>query len=503
MSALQACARQPQAPFYAPGHKRGIGTPKILRDWLGSAMFAADLPELPELDNLFAPAGVIQSAQELAAAAFGADKTWFLVNGSSAGVMAAILATCNPGDLILLPRNVHQSAIAGLIFSGAVPVFLEPAYDPEWDLVLSITPAAVAAALTQYPAIRAVMMVYPTYQGICGEVAAIAAIAHQHSIPLLVDEAHGPHLGFHPDLPQAALAAGADLAVQSTHKVLSALSQAAMLHLKSDRIDPDRLSQALQLVQSTSPNYLLLASLDAARQQMATQGTLLLTQVLAMAEQARHQLRQISGLAVLESGLAGSPGFRALDQTRLTVDVSGLGISGFAADEILRQQGGVTAELPLARHLTFIISLGNTTADLAQLVQGFSTLAQASPGKESSSGQNFSFPHLLQEISLPRLSPQAAFFARTEMVSAQQAPDRISAELICPYPPGIPVLLPGELITPEAIDYLDQVIRAGGTITGYRDGLCFRRGGHETRSDSSGAPAFGHRTLTTLKVVQA
>ena len=242
VTALQMCAQRSDAPFYTPGHKKGQGVGRSLIHLLGSKVFAADLPELPELDNLFAPQGAILAAQELAAEAFGADRTWFLVNGSSCGVMAAILATCAPGAKILLPRNVHQSAIAGLIHSGAVPVFLQPEYDRALDIAHSITPDSVSAALTQHPDAKAVLMVYPTYYGACGDVAAIAQLAHQHGIPLIVDEAHGAHFAFHPELPIAALAAGADLVVQSTHKTLSALTQAAMLHLRGDRIDVDRVS---------------------------------------------------------------------------------------------------------------------------------------------------------------------------------------------------------------------------------------------------------------------
>lgn len=468
LSALQDCARRPHAAFYTPGHKRGVGVSPALTDWWGSQVFTADLPELPELDNLFAPAGVIQAAQDLAAAAFGAQKTWFLVNGSTCGLIAAILATCNPGDYILLPRNIHQSAIAGLIYAGAVPLFLEPAYDPGLDLVYSLTPEAVAAALAEYPQIKAVMIVSPTYHGICGDVAAIAEITHRHGIPLLVDEAHGPHFYFHPDLPVSALAAGADLVVQSTHKVLSALTQAAMLHIQGAYISAPRISQALQLGQSTSPNYLLLASLDAARQQMATQGQQRLGQTLKLAGQARGQINQIPGLSTLDPEQAGSsPGFVALDQTRLTVNVSQLGISGFRADQILHRTLGVTAEFPSLRHLTFILSLGNTQNDIHQLVNAFQVLAQ----KHHYPQKKLPDPPALVHPPLGPLqcSPREAFFSETETVSVHQAIKRVSAELICPYPPGIPVLLPGESITAPAVEFLQQIQKAGGQINGCSD----------------------------------
>ncbi|WP_313930089.1 aminotransferase class I/II-fold pyridoxal phosphate-dependent enzyme [Trichocoleus sp. FACHB-262] len=466
LDALRHCAQRPNTPFYAPGHKRGQGVPSQLSDLLGTEVFRADLPELVELDNLFAPQGPIQAAQELAAQAFGAEQTWFLANGSTSGVIAAILATCNPGDRIILPRNVHQSAISGLILSGAIPVFVEPEYDPVLDLVHSITPASVAAALTQYPDAKAVLMVYPTYYGVCGDVQAIAQLAHAQGIPLLVDEAHGPHFAFHPELPTAALTAGADLAVQSIHKVLSAMTQAAMLHVQGERVDRDRLTKALQLVQSTSPSYLLLTSLDAARQQMATQGQALMTQTLQLADLARTQISQIPGLQVLQPEQAGSPGFATLDRTRLTVTVSDLGLTGFEADEILNEEFGVTAELPSLQHLTFIISLGNTEADIQQLVMALKSLTEGHHGSPPSNlvGANGRLP-------LPNvvLSPRDAWFAPTETVAIAQAVNRVSAELVCPYPPGIPVLVPGEAIAPEAINYLQQVLAAGGFITGCAD----------------------------------
>lgn len=340
LDALWECANKNHAPFYTPGHKRGQGISQQLVDCLGT-VFLADLPELPELDNLFAPQGVIQEAQELAAAAFGAEKTWFLVNGSTCGVEAAILATCAAGDKIILPRNVHYSAIAGLILSGAIPIFVYPEYDPELDIAHSITPAGVTNALQQHPDAKAVMMVYPTYYGVCGNVEAIASLAHQYNIPLLVDEAHGPHFAFHPELPTPALAAGADLTVQSIHKVLAAMTQASMLHVQGSRVDRDRVSKSLQLLQSTSPSYLLLASLDAARQQMAIQGRQLMARTLQLADSAKNRINQIPGLSVLQPAKT-TPGFIALDRTRLTVTVSGLGLTGFEADEIFHQELGVT-----------------------------------------------------------------------------------------------------------------------------------------------------------------
>lgn len=464
IEALTNSIKQQNSAFYAPGHKRGEGIAPSLATLLGKTVFQADLPELPDLDNLFAPSGVIQKAQELAAEVYGADQTWFLINGSTCGIISAILATCRPGDKIIVPRNIHQSAIAGLILSGAVPIFINPEYDPIWDLAYSITPEALERALIENSEVKAVMVVYPTYHGICGDLQAIAKITHGYNIPLLVDEAHGAHFTFHPNLPFSALSLGADLVVQSTHKVLGAMTQASMLHQQGNRIDPQRISQALQLTQSTSPSYLLLASLDGARQQMALQGQDLLSQTIELSQKVREEISQIKGLQILNLEQP-CPGFKQLDITRLTVNVSGLGLTGFEVDEILHQQLGVTAELPMLRHLAFIISIGNKTEDINQLIKAFKTLtANLSP-----SPRHPVTPSPPPLLSSCYISPREAFFSATKMVNIEDSIGGISGELICPYPPGIPLLMPGEKITAQAIEYLQKVLDLGGSITGCSD----------------------------------
>ncbi|MGJ5632431.1 aminotransferase class I/II-fold pyridoxal phosphate-dependent enzyme [Nostoc sp. CALU 1950] len=485
LDALKANAARPHAPFYTPGHKQGEGISQFLADLFGKAVFRADLTELADLDNLFAPQGVIQEAQQLAAEAFGASQTWFLVNGSTCGIEAAILATCGMGDKIILPRNVHSSAIAGLILSGAIPIFLNPEYDSVLDIAHSITPEAVQAALQQHPDAKAVLTVYPTYYGVCGDLSAIANITHQYNIPLLVDEAHGAHFAFHPELPTPALAAGADLTVQSIHKVLGAMTQASMLHVQGKRIDCDRISKALQLVQSTSPSYLLLASLDAARQQMALHGKMLMSRTLQLADEARTRISQIPGLSVLQilsppsqgglggsssrGGLRGYPSFIALDKTRLTVTVSGLGLTGFEADEILDEKLDVTAEFASLEHLTFIISLGNTPDDIEQLVQGFTTLAEKYRRTNLTIKSDLWQDLFTTQTHALCCSPREAFFAVSEILPLTQTNKRICSEIVCPYPPGIPLLMPGEVITKSILDYLQQIQTMGGFISGCAD----------------------------------
>ncbi len=482
IDALEEWIATAHAPFYTPGHKRGVGMNSSLIDRWGSDVLKWDLPELPGLDNLHAPTGIIAAAQALAADTFGAQQTWFLVNGSTAGVIAAILATCGTGEKIILPRNMHSSAIAGVIHAGAVPISIEPEYDRELDIAHSISPAVVKCALEQHPDTKAVMVVYPTYYGTCGDLAAIAEIVHSYQIPLLVDEAHGAHFGFHADLPPAALSVGADLTVQSTHKLLGALTQSAMLHVNSSRIDVDRVSRSLRLLQTTSPSYLLLASLDAARQQMALHGAELMAKTIDLANIARSRIDRIDGLSTLKLDRP-TPGWKYLDPTRLTVTVTGLNLTGFEADEILtnlatthHQLGfGIVAELPSTRHLTFIISLGNTLADIDRLVAGFTQLANNSDSHSERLRQrhrqldltSIAPPtHIVTEMAI---TPRQADRSDHLSVPFDRAVGKISAESICPYPPGIPVLIPGEIITKIALSYLRQILDLGGEIAGCSD----------------------------------
>jgi arginine decarboxylase len=466
IDSLQEWVNKSHVPFYTPGHKRGIGMNPILKERWGATVFGWDLPELPGLDNLHAPTGVIEQAQTLAAEVFGAQQTWFLVNGSTTGVMAAILATCGDGEKIILPRNIHSSAIAGIIHAGAVPIFINPAYDRELDIAHSITPDSVKLALAQHPDAKAVMVVYPTYYGACGDLEAIAEIVHGYGIPLLVDEAHGAHFGFHPDLPPAALTMGADLTVQSTHKLLGSLTQSAMLHVNSSLIDLDTIGRSLRLLQSTSPSYLLLASLDAARQQMALNGEKLMAETIELAKIARVEIDRITGLSVVKLD-RNSPGCKYLDPTRLTVTVTGLNLTGFAADDILTSEFGIVAELPSMRHLTFIISLGNRRTDIDRLVWGLTQLAtKYAEIVPLNLGSIDLQDRVLTQMAL---TPRQADRSPQVSVSTNQAIGRIGAESICPYPPGIPVLIPGEIITAEALAYLQKILGFGGELVGCSD----------------------------------
>lgn len=461
-NALGDVARRHHAAFYTPGHKGGQGISALHRTVFGGDIFRADVPELPELDDLFAPESVILEAQHLAAEAFGAEQTWFLVNGSTCGVESALLATCGPGDKVIVPRNAHQSVLSGLILSGAMPVWIAPTCEPMWQLALGVTAAAIAETLHQYPDAKAVVVVSPTYEGVCSDIAAIAAVVHGYDMPLIVDAAHGPHLAFHGELPPAALGGGADIVIHSAHKVLAAFTQAAMLHVQGTRCDRHRVHQALRLTQSSSPSYLLLASLDAARHQMANQGQALMERTLALAKSARSQLYE-SQLSVLN--VSSDIGEFQQDLTRLTVDVSATGMTGFEADVWLHERG-VTAELPTLYQLTFIISLGNSNQDIQQLVQGLRQLPMPAVGSVPPRPTQ-SFWHAI--IPKSGVSPREAFFAPSVTCALEQAVGAISAETVCIYPPGIPQLMPGETITEPLLDCLMLAQSSGAHLSGLAD----------------------------------
>ena len=471
---LWRLAQRETVPFHTPGHQQGQGIlPDLAQAW-GTELFRHDLPELPGLDNLLDPEGVIADAQALAAETFHADRTWFLVNGSTVGIMAALLAIVPPvasaPAKLLLPRTVHRSAITGLVLSGLHPVFLTPAYDPHWDLAAPLDPQRVAEGLAQHPDCVGVFLVSPTYEGLCADLETIAHLCHQAHVPFIVDEAHGAHFGFHPDLPPRALDCGADIAIQSSHKTLGALTQGAMLHLRGSRIDPQRIQGALNLLHTTSPSYLLLATLDAARYQMATQGEMLWGKVLTLADRCRRSLSEQSHIPYWQPETTPLP-WRYYDRSRLTIATAQWGLTGFAVDECLDQQG-ILAELVQQSRLTFLFGLGHTVADSDRLVAALAQLPLQQGG-----GAPLTTVNLATSVNLANLppivmlsySPREAHFAPQDCLPIAETIGRVSADLVCPYPPGIPLFLPGERITAAAVAHLKTLAQAGATIIGLSD----------------------------------
>lgn len=422
---------------------------------LGGAL-RMDLTELDETDNLHAPGGAIREAQALAARAFGADHTHFLVNGSTVGLHAVIMAACRPGEAIALSRASHLSALGGILLAGARPVFVGPGHDPAWQLPADPTPDDLRAAFGD-PAVRAVLVTRPDYYGRASDLAALAEVCRDFDRLLLVDEAHGAHLGLDARLPTPALALGADAVVQSTHKLLSAMTQASMLHLRGDRLDASYVRKLLRLLQTTSPSFVLLASLDAARAQYEEDGRRLWGELLDLAADARRRLAA-SGIRCL--GPEHGPG-AAWDPAKLVVDLSGTGHDGFALAERLHERL-IQVELATPRYVGALVSPGNTRADLDRLVSEL-IAALLEPGP--------ALPPLPPPPAPGELAalPREAFLGPSRAVALADAHGSVAAELVCPYPPGIPAVVPGERLTAEVLEYLHALRGLGASFVGPED----------------------------------
>ncbi|WVZ61275.1 hypothetical protein U9M48_011177, partial [Paspalum notatum var. saurae] len=436
--ALKSTASQDVSCFHFPGHNRGKAAPPSLSELIGLGAFSHDLPELPELDDLFSPKGVILDAQRRAAELFGSSKTWFLVNGTTCGIQASVMATCSPGDYLIVPRNCHISVISALVLSGAVPKYIIPEYNSGWDIAGGITPLQVDEAVKELEGdgkrVGAVLVTSPTYHGVCSDVQGIVSVCYPRGIPVIVDEAHGAHFRFHDTLPSTAIEQGADLAVQSTHKVLCSLTQSSMLHMAGDLVDVDKISQCLQLLQSSSPSYLLLSSLDAARDHLSKNADIF-DQPLAIASETKDQLMKIPGISVLHLTCFASD-FPAIDPLRITLSVSDLQLAGHEADDILFEDHKIVSELVGTRAVTFAVSLGTRVQDVEKLVESVKHLSEkysfvngSKPVKEN---------HLcgpLEKISV-HLTPRGAFFSTKRRARIEDSLGQICGELICPYPPG-------------------------------------------------------------------
>jgi arginine/lysine/ornithine decarboxylase len=449
--------------FSTPGHKGGLAVDEQFRALVGADFLSADIwLNTTDLD------AIQRDAESLAAHAWGADRTFFLTNGSSAGNHAALLALLNPGDEVIVSRDVHTSLLTALVLTGATPVYVAPRVHPGFDVALGPDPGAVADALDAHPAARLVVLTSPSYWGVAAETDAIAAVAHLRDVPLYVDEAWGPHLAFHPMLPRSAMASGADVAVTSPHKLLNGVSQAAILNARGPRIDMGRLAATVRMGQTTSPLMPILASLDACRRQMAMDGQHMLDRALGLAQDARDRIGAIPGLAVVDGARLGLPPDR-YDATRLVIDVQRLGITGFEAERNLRERFSVAVEMSDLIGIVCLVTVSDTAARIDRLVTALATIAgERDPGAvvlvtPTRSAGAVTAPG--EQV----LTPREAFFAPMRAVPLAAAVGEIAAELVVPYPPGIPVLAPGERISAEKITYLAEVARRGGCVRGAAD----------------------------------
>jgi arginine decarboxylase len=467
LDAIVEYAERRPGRFHVPGHKGGHGADPAAIDALGWAAFDRDIPAGIEGIDV-GPDSPFQRAQRLAAMAWGAKRSWFLINGASQGNHAACLALRHSGRSVVVQRNVHSSTIDGIILAGLQPSFVAAELDAELGVAHCLTPTSLAAALDRSPDVVAALTVSPTYFGAVADVTGLAQVCHERGLPLVVDEAWGSHLRFSPLLPASALECGADLVLSSIHKLLGSLTQSAILHLgQGGLIDEDVVDRCVTLTESTSPSALLTASLDAARRYAAVHGARLLAGTLAGAERARADIQRIPGLDVLDQRLVGRPGVHGWDPLRLAVDVRGTGSTGTRLASLMRELDDINLELVSENVIVAAFGIGEATeASASRFVNALGRAVETLGAEEQLPKRPFTPPPPWGSLEVP---PREAFFGPQEVVPFDEAVGCVAAESLAAYPPGIPNVLPGERLTQETVDYIQQVVEHGGWVRGAVD----------------------------------
>ena len=465
-SGLLAYIAKHRASFHMPGHKRGRGVHPDFKAFLGENVFLLDLTEVQGVDYLHKPTGILREAMDLLADAYGAEESFFLVNGSTVGNQAALMAVGGPGKKILIARNSHRSVVGGLILNGSIPVYLPVNVDPELGITTSVSPEVLREYLDKHD-VDAVFLTNPNYYGVSGNIRELVDIVHEHGLPIVVDEAHGAHFHFHQALPLSAVDAGADLVVQSTHKTLSSMTQSSWMHMNGDLVDVELLKAALRTLQSSSPNYVLMASLDVARMQMATEGAELLSSALNVAQYLREAINEIPGLQCFGRERVGKYGIFDVDLTKITITVLGLGLTGYKVEQLLNDELGVEVELSDPNNILAFVTIGDDYDNADKLIKAMSNLSERFFGKlpPLETAAVHTFPVLPEVV----LTPREAFFAEKKVVPFREAVGAISAESVVLYPPGIPVIAPGERITEESFDYVMKRKEEGAEVQGTAD----------------------------------
>ncbi|MCK8681115.1 aminotransferase class I/II-fold pyridoxal phosphate-dependent enzyme [Streptomyces lichenis] len=463
LEALAAYHEERQTPFTPPGHKQGRGADPRVWAVLGDAVFRSDVLATSGLDDRRSSRRVLERAQELMADAVGAEHTFFSTCGSSLSVKAAMLSVAGPHEKLLVGRDAHKSVVSGLVLAGIVPVWVDPQWDAERHLAHPPSADAFRAALAEHPDARGALVTTPTPYGTCSDLAAIAEACHEHGVPLIVDEAWGAHLPFHPELPTWAMDAGADVCVTSVHKMGSGLEQGSVFHLQGDLIRPEVLKNREDLLGTTSPSVLIYAGLDGWRRQMAEHGRALFDDALTLAKDVRTRIAAVEGLHVHGREDFCGPGRAAdLDPLQVIVDVTGLGTTGYAVADWIREHHRVNLHLSDHRRSSAQLTHADNpdTADI--LVAALTDAARHADRLRPAPRVEVPDPPALrlEQVLLPR----DAFFGRTEQVPWQKAVGRVSAEMLTPYPPGIPAALPGERLNAEVLEYLRSGVEAGMVV---------------------------------------
>lgn len=461
MEALQEVRSSRILPFDVPGHKQGKGN-RELTEFLGEQCLSVDVNSMKPLDNLCHPTSVIREAEILAAEAFRANQAFFMVGGTTSSVQSMVFAACKEGEKIILPRNVHRSAINALIIGGAVPVYVNPQVDDRLGIALGMDPIELEQVIRQNPDAKAILVNNPTYYGICSDLKRIVELAHEQDMLVLVDEAHGTHFYFSDELPLAAMDAGADMAAVSMHKSGGSLTQSSFL-LTGERVNADYVRQIINLSQTTSGSYLLMSSLDIARKNMAIHGKEIFREVIALAQYARREINAISGYYAYAKELINGGSVFDFDITKLSVNTLDTGLAGIEVYDILRDEYGIQIEFGDLGNILAYLSVGDREPDVERLVTALADLQRRY--KKERTGL------LDHEYISPVVSagPKQAFFGKKQSLPIQETEGRICSEFVMLYPPGIPILAPGERITKEILDYIRYAREKGCLVTGPED----------------------------------
>ncbi|MFJ8622177.1 aminotransferase class I/II-fold pyridoxal phosphate-dependent enzyme [Kitasatospora sp. NPDC093550] len=463
LEALAAFHANPMTTFTPPGHKQGRGADPRVIEALGPDVFRADVLATGGLDDRLDSRGILQRAQELMAEAVGADHTFFSTCGSSLSVKAAMLSVAGPHEELLVGRDAHKSVVAGLILAGIRPVWIEPQWDAERHLAHPPSADSVRAALARHPDARGALVTSPTPYGTSADLEAIAVACHDHGRPLIVDEAWGAHLPFHPRLPRWAMDAGADVCVTSVHKMGSALEQSSVFHLQGGLLDPSVLKQREDLLGTTSPSTLVYAALDGWRRQMVQHGRALYDRTLGLADDLRARIEALDGLHVHGRDDFCGPRLAAdLDPLQVIIDISALGTTGYRAGDWLRSHHQLTLHICDHRRISAQLTHADRPATADALLHGLTELVAIAPDLRPAPRVHVPAPRELRLVQ--ELLPRDAFFGPTEQVPVEKAAGRIAAEMLTPYPPGIPAALPGERLNDDVIDYLRTGLAAGMLI---------------------------------------
>lgn len=448
-------------PFDVPGHKGGRGNTE-LTDFLGKSCLKADVNSMKPLDNLCHPVSVIWEAQELAAEAFGAEHAFFIVNGTTGSVQTMIMTACKSGEKIIMPRNVHRSAINALVVNGAVPVYVNPGTNKELGIPLGMSVENVKQAIEANPDAKAVLINNPTYYGVCSDLKAIVELAHEHNMLALVDEAHGTHFYFGEDMPISAMAAGADMAAVSMHKTGGSLTQSSIL-LCGPHINGDYVRQVINLTQTTSGSYLLISSLDIARKNLALNGREIFRKTVQFAEYARNEINKLGGYYAFGKELCDNDAFYDFDKTKLSVHTRDIGLAGIEVYDILRDDYGIQIEFGDIGNILAIISAGDRALEIERLISSLSEIKRLYSRDKSGM---FDHEYINPEVIT---APQKAFYSKKRSVPINESSGMVCGEFVMCYPPGIPILAPGEKITDEIINYINYAKEKGCFMTGTQD----------------------------------